>query len=41
MLQDNRNKRKPEDTLTEIERFRAGIKVGKVKRQKLKWRHHS
>lgn len=33
-LQDNRGKRKPEDTLTEIERLRAELKFEKAKRQK-------
>ena len=33
-LQDNRGKRKPEDTLTEIERLRAELKLEKAKRQK-------
>ena len=34
-LQDNRGKRKPEDTLTEIERLRAELKLEKAKRQKV------
>ena len=33
-LQDNRGRRKPEDTLTEIERLRAELKLEKAKRQK-------
>ena len=33
-LQDNRGKRKPEDSLTEIERLRAELKLEKTKRQK-------
>ena len=33
-LQDNRGKRKPEDTLTEIEKLRAELKLEKAKRQK-------
>ena len=33
-LQDNRGKRKPEDSLTEIERLRAELKLEKAKRQK-------
>lgn len=33
-LQDNRGKRKPEDTLTEIERLRAELKLERAKRQK-------
>ena len=33
-LQDNRGKRKPEATLTEIERLRAELKLEKAKRQK-------
>ena len=33
-LQDNRGKRKPENTLTEIERLRAELKLEKAKRQK-------
>lgn len=33
-LQDNRGKRKPEDTLTEVERLRAELKLEKAKRQK-------
>lgn len=33
-LQDNRGKRKPEDSLTEIERLRAELKFEKAKRQK-------
>ena len=33
-MQDNRGKRKPEDTLTEIERLRAELKLEKAKRQK-------
>lgn len=40
-LQDNRGKRKPEDSLTEIERLRAELKLEKAKRQKPRWRHHS
>ena len=34
-LQDNRGKRKPEDTLTEIERLHAELKLEKAKRQKV------
>lgn len=33
-LQDNRGKRKPEDSLTEIEKLRAELKLEKAKRQK-------
>lgn len=33
-LQDNRGRRKPEDTLTEIEKLRAELKLEKAKRQK-------
>lgn len=33
-LQDNRGKRKPEDSRTEIERLRAELKLEKAKRQK-------
>ena len=33
-LQDNRGKRKPEDTLTEIEKLRAELKLEKAKRQR-------
>lgn len=33
-LQDNRGRRKPEDTLTEIEQLRAELKLEKAKRQK-------
>jgi len=33
-LQDNRGRRKPEDSLTEIERLRAELKLEKAKRQK-------
>ena len=33
-LQDNRGKRKPEDSLTEVERLRAELKLEKAKRQK-------
>lgn len=33
-LQDNRGKRKPEDTLTEIEKLRAELKLERAKRQK-------
>ena len=33
-MQDNRGRRKPEDTLTEIERLRAELKLEKAKRQK-------
>ena len=33
-LQDNRGKRKPKDSLTEIERLRAELKLEKAKRQK-------
>lgn len=33
-LQDNRGKRKPDDSLTEIERLRAELKLEKAKRQK-------
>ena len=33
-LQDNRGKRKPEDSLTEIEKLRAELKLDKAKRQK-------
>ena len=32
-LQDNRGKRKPEDTLTEVEKLRAELKLEKAKRQ--------
>ena len=34
-LQDNRGKRKPEDTLTEIERLHAELKLEKAKRKKV------
>lgn len=34
-LHDNRGKRKPEDTLTEIEKLRAELKMEKAKRQKV------
>ena len=33
-LQDNRGKRKPEDTLTEVEKLRAELKLEKAKRQR-------
>lgn len=33
-LQDNRGRRKPEDSLTEIEKLRAELKLEKAKRQK-------
>lgn len=33
-LQDNRGKRKPDDSLTEIEKLRAELKLEKAKRQK-------
>ena len=33
-LQDNRGKRKPEDTLTEAEKLRAELKLEKAKRQR-------
>lgn len=33
-LQDNRGKRKPSDSLTEVERLRAELKLEKAKRQK-------
>lgn len=33
-LQDNRGKRKPEDSLTEIEKLRAELKLEKAKREK-------
>ena len=33
-LQDNRGKRKPEDTLTEVEKLRAELKMEKAKRQR-------
>ncbi len=33
-LQDKRGKRKPEDTLTEVEKLRAELKLEKAKRQK-------
>ena len=33
-LQDNRRKRKPEDSLSEIEKLRAELKLEKAKRQK-------
>lgn len=33
-LQDNRGRRKPEDSLTEIERLRAELKLEKARRQK-------
>ena len=33
-LQDNRGKQKPEDSLTEIDKLRAELKLEKVKRQK-------
>lgn len=33
-LQDKRGKRKPEDTLTEVEKLRAEPKLEKAKRQK-------
>ncbi len=34
-LQDNRGKRKPEDSLTEIEKLRAELKMEKAKRQRV------
>ena len=39
-LQDNRGKRKSENSLSEIENS-SRIEDGKAKRKKLKWRHHS
>ena len=33
-LQDNRGKRKPEDSLTEMEKLRAELKLEKAKRQR-------
>ena len=41
MLQDNRGKRKSENSLSEIEKLQAELKMEKAKRKKLKWRHHS
>ena len=40
-LQDNRGKRRSEDSLTELDRLRAKLKLEKAKRKKQKWRHPS